>query len=227
MVRREPYRAGTFEKSGPNPSAIVRCAITASRSFGYGRFASIAVCTAAMTSPASEPVIVSDEYLHKALSVVRGFRAQNGTHRQPRDARDQPSALCLALAHPDMGKGRVGEHAIGNQPIARAAVPSGQVVPDDAKIIDRGMRELRAAGAFADRPDIGRGRLQLLVDADVTASVQLDAGLLEPDLGVVRKAPRRDQDVGTPDRPLTGSRAHGNADLLAGAAAHVEGLGRH
>ena len=43
MVRREPYRAGTFEKSGPNPSAIVRCAITASRSFGYGRFASIYV----------------------------------------------------------------------------------------------------------------------------------------------------------------------------------------
>ena len=27
-------RAGKFENSGPNPSAIVRCAITASRSFG-------------------------------------------------------------------------------------------------------------------------------------------------------------------------------------------------
>ena len=48
----EPYRAGTFEKSGPRPSAIVGCAITASRSLGYGRSASIAVCTAVMTSPA-------------------------------------------------------------------------------------------------------------------------------------------------------------------------------
>src|SRR5271156_4091433 len=42
-------RGGTFEKSGSRPSAIVGCAITASRSLEYGRSASIAVCTAAMT----------------------------------------------------------------------------------------------------------------------------------------------------------------------------------
>jgi hypothetical protein len=30
-VLREPYRAGTFEKSAPRPSAIVGCAIIASR----------------------------------------------------------------------------------------------------------------------------------------------------------------------------------------------------
>lgn len=89
-----------------------------------------------------------------------------------------------------------------------------------------GMRELRAAGAFTDRPDIGCGRLQPLVDADVTASVQLDAGLLEPDLGIVWKAPRGDEDIGASDCPLTGGRTHANADFLAGTAAHVERLCR-
>jgi len=51
-------RGGTFEKSEPSPSPIVGCARMASRSLGYGRPASIAVCTAAMTSPASAPIIV-------------------------------------------------------------------------------------------------------------------------------------------------------------------------
>ena len=31
LAEREPYRAGTFEKSAPRPSAIVGCAIIASR----------------------------------------------------------------------------------------------------------------------------------------------------------------------------------------------------
>src|SRR3989442_1389583 len=49
---------GTFDKSGPSPSAIVRCARTASRSLGYGSSASIAACTPATTSPAPGPSMV-------------------------------------------------------------------------------------------------------------------------------------------------------------------------
>src|SRR5580658_3098882 len=51
-------RGGTFASTNPSPSAIVKCAMTASRRTVYGSPASIAVCTAAMTSPASEPIIV-------------------------------------------------------------------------------------------------------------------------------------------------------------------------
>src|ERR1700732_364944 len=51
-------RGGTFEKRGPSPSAMVGCARTASRRFVYGRPARIAVCTTAMASPASAPIIV-------------------------------------------------------------------------------------------------------------------------------------------------------------------------
>jgi membrane protein DedA with SNARE-associated domain len=50
-----PHRGGTFAKRSPRPSAIVGCARMASRTFGYGRSARIAVCTAATTSPASAP----------------------------------------------------------------------------------------------------------------------------------------------------------------------------
>src|SRR5215471_12622860 len=46
-----------FSNSGPSPSAIVGCVRMASRSIGYGRPANIAVCTTAMTSPASTPII--------------------------------------------------------------------------------------------------------------------------------------------------------------------------
>ena len=126
-----------------------------------------------------------------------------------------------------MGEWRVREHAVRNQPIARAALPSGQIVPDDPKVVDGYVRELRAAGAFPDGPDIGRSRLQPLVDANVATTVQLNAGLLEPDPGGVRNAPRRDQDVAALDLLLAGGRAHGKADFLSGSAVHMEGLGRH
>jgi FixJ family two-component response regulator len=56
------------------------------------------------------------------------------------------------------------------------------------------MRELWAAGAFPDGPDLGRTRLQPLIDANVATTVHRHAGRLEPDPGGVRRAPRRDQD---------------------------------
>src|SRR5262249_49776674 len=51
--------------------------------------------------------------------------------------------------------------------------------------------------------------------------------LIEPDPGGVWNASRRDQDVAALDLLLTGGRAHGNADFLAGSALHIESLGRH
>src|SRR5882762_2824131 len=47
---------------------------------------------------------------------------------------------------------------------------------DYAEIVDADVRELRATGDFADRPDAGRGGLQPLVDLDVSAVGELNAG---------------------------------------------------
>ena len=135
-------------------------------------------------------------------------------------------ALRFALAQPDAGERRVGEHAVRNQPVPRGALPAGEIVPDDPKVVVGYMRELRAAATFAHGPDVGRGRFQPLVDANVTTAVQLDPGVLEPDPGGVWNAPRRDQNVAAIDLSLAGGRAHGEADLFSGSAVHIEGLGR-
>src|SRR5262249_53292311 len=110
---------------------------------------------------------------------------------------------------------RVGEHAVRHQPVARAARSAGQIISNDAKVIAGRMRELRAAGAVAHGPDVGRGGLQSVVDANVSAGVQLDAGLLEPDPVRVWNAPCRNQNITAFDVLLAGRCADGNADVLS------------
>jgi hypothetical protein len=74
-----------------------------------------------------------------------------------------------------MRERRIREHDIRNEPITRLAVPAGHVVPDDPEIIDRHVRELRTASAFADRPDAGGGRLQSLIDLKPRVSTAIPA----------------------------------------------------
>src|SRR5215468_12179682 len=169
----------------------------------------------------------TDKNLHKALRFVRRCRPAHRLHRQPCDARGYTLALRFKLAQSDVSEGRVREHAVRNQAIARVAVAAGEIVPDDAKVIRGCVRELRAAGAFADSPDVGRRRLQPLIDANVATSVQLDAGLFEPDAGGIGNASCRGQDIAALDLLLTRGRTHAKADLLSRSAVHTEGFGRH
>ncbi len=108
----------------------------------------------------------------------------------------------FGFGHADVGQLRVGEQAVRNEPAARGPVAAGQVVQDDAKIVLADVRELRAAGTFARRPDVRGAGLQPVVDADVAARIQLDAGLghVQP-VGVGRSAGRH-QDVGGFERSL-------------------------
>src|SRR5262249_12962168 len=101
----------------------------------------------------------------------------------------------FTLVQSHMRERRVGEHAVGHEPIARAAVSSGQVVADNAKVITGDVREVRAARAVPHRPDAGRSGLQPLVDANISASIQFDAALLESDCLRVRNAPGRNENV--------------------------------
>src|SRR5262249_14725297 len=135
-------------------------------------------------------------------------------------------ALGFALAEADAGKRRVGEHAVGDQPVARAAITAREVVAEDPEVVDRHMGGMRAAGAFADRPDTGRRWFQPLVDLDVSARIEGDAGLVEADAAGVRDATGRDEDVAAFDLLLAAGRVHREIDLFAGAAAHGKGLGR-
>ena len=87
------------------------------------------------------------------------------------------------------------------------------------------MGELWAAGAFAQRPHIWRTRLQSAIDANVTASVQFNAGLLKSNSSGVRNAPDRDQDVAAIDALLTGRGAHSKRYLVSRPPKYLKELG--
>src|SRR5258705_5892074 len=89
------------------------------------------------------------------------------------------------------------------------------------------MCELWAPGAFSDRPDTGRGRLEAIVDGDVATRVQLDAGHVQADRGGIGRASRRDQDVAAFDGPFTVRRAHDKADAISGPPLHLQRLRCH
>src|SRR6516225_3754341 len=71
------------------------------------------------------------------------------------------------------------------------------------------------------------GAVQPLIDANVPTSVQLDAGLFEPDAGGIGNASCRGQDIAALDLLLTGGRTHGKAELFSGSTLYIEGFGRH
>src|SRR6516164_7253316 len=98
-----------------------------------------------------------------------------------------------------MRERRISKHAIWDQSVARAAISSTQIIPNNPKIVLRHVRELRAAGAFPERPDFGRGCFEPLIDADVAATVHPHTGLLEADVGGVGNTTCRDQNVATMD----------------------------
>jgi hypothetical protein len=125
-------------------------------------------------------VAPTDKSLHEALCFVRRLCPQHSAHRQLRDAHGDALVLRFAFAQSHVGEWRVREQAVWNLPIARAALPSGQIVPDDSKVVDRYVRELWATGAFLHGPDTGRSRLQALIDANVATTIQLNTGLSSP-----------------------------------------------
>src|SRR6516165_5756967 len=87
------------------------------------------------------------------------------------------------LTQPYTGEWGISEHAIWNQPITRAAVSSCQIVTYDSKIVFGYVSKLRTAGAFPDCPYLWRTRFQPAVDANVTATIQLNASLLQSNSG--------------------------------------------
>src|SRR4029077_10294245 len=116
-------------------------------------------------------VVLINKSFHEALSLIGCLRPQRRVHRQPRDPSDDALAFRFAFAQPYTGKRRVSKHAIWNQPIARAAISSCQIVTHDTKIVFGYVRELWAAGAFPQGPDAWRTRLQPVIHANVAATV--------------------------------------------------------
>src|SRR6266853_5549791 len=100
-----------------------------------------------------------------------------------------------------------------------------QIVTNDAKIVFGYVRELWAAGAFSNGPDVRRTRLQPPIHANVTTTVQADPGLLKSNSGCIRNTPSRDQDVAAIDIPLSRGSAHDKGNLLSRLPTYLEEFG--
>src|SRR5262249_26433185 len=138
-------------------------------------------------------VAVANKGFHKALPLIGGLRPKYRIHRQPCNAGKHTSAFCFAFAKPDASERRIGEHAVWNQPIARGAISSREIVTYDSKIVFGYVRKLWTASAFPDGPYVWRACLQFAIDANVTAAVEFNAGLLKSDAGGIRNTSNRDQ----------------------------------
>ena len=89
-----------------------------------------------------------------------------------------------------MGQLRIREQAIGNEAAAGRAIATIEMTQDNAKVVLSDMRELGAAGTFAHGPHKGGGGLEPLIHPDVTAHIELNAGLRSVDsIGVGHARP--------------------------------------
>src|ERR1700682_3025382 len=122
----------------------------ASRSPVYARPASMALCTAAITSPAPEPSIVKPR--------IRSLRASMSAFMKPRVSpvvrarrtelmgrRATRRAIPRGLAPPQFG---IDEHAIGDQSIACRSRTPRQIIAHDSEVVVGDVGELRAPGTF-------------------------------------------------------------------------------
>ncbi len=86
------------------------------------------------------------------------------------------------------------------------------------------MGELWAAGRLANCPDVGRTRLQPVIDRDISAVVEHDTGEVEPDPIGVGGASGRDQEIAAFDGLIACQRPHLEADCVSGSALNTKNL---
>ena len=124
-------------------------------------------------------VAVANKSFHKTLPLIGRLGRKNRIHWQACNAGDDTLAFRFARAKPYASERGISEHAIWNQPIAGATISSCEIVTYDSKIVFGDVRELRTAGALTEGPYIWRTCLQSAIDANVTAPVQFNVGLLQ------------------------------------------------
>src|SRR5690606_6022433 len=98
----------------------------------------------------------------------------------------------------------IGEHAEGDESVARRPGAACQVVPNDPEVIERDVGELRATRTIAQRPDVGRSRLEALIHDDIAALIKLDSAETSVQFVCIRRPSCGDQEIGSLDRLLAG-----------------------
>src|ERR1700722_7192555 len=134
-------------------------------------------------------------------------------------------ALRVALGEAEARKRRIREHNMRNEPITGSTIPASHVVPHDSKIIDRDVRELRAASGFADRTDTGGGCPQPLVDLNEAARIECNSSFVEANARRIRDPANRRQQMTAFYRPFSRRCPNSHRNSLSIAATDAERFG--
>src|SRR5262245_22671706 len=102
----------------------------------------------------------------------------------------------------------IGEEHIRNDAAARRSTAALEIGEHDAEVIFASMCELKAPGALASGPNIGRCGLQSVVDADVAARIDFNSCSVEIESIRVRCSAGCNENVGGFQRSLTRPRTH-------------------
>src|ERR1700733_1132370 len=136
-----------------------------------------------------------DECLHEAACLGERDGAEVGGHWDLRQAIRDSVCLGFGFVEANSCQLGVGEDAEWDLTTCGDAIAAGEVVADDAKVIERDVGKFWGAGALADGPDAGRACLEPLVNFDVPVFGEFYARDFEAEARGVGRATSRDENI--------------------------------
>lgn len=132
-------------------------------------------------APSIFPVFLVDDGFQKAVGLFERMGAWNGSGGRRTTPGIDALFFCIVFTQSDAGQRRVDEDGIGERcaVFLNAVMVAEQVVPDDAIVVQRNVRELRAALDITDSPDVRVGRFQVRIDDDGTTGIGFEPGCAE------------------------------------------------
>src|SRR5262249_30829528 len=120
-----------------------------------------------------------DHHLDETVRLAALGRATDAGHRTLADEDTASARPRLRLGHTDATERWIDEEPVDRDAIGHASlVAIEEIRGDDLVVIVRGMRKRPAPIAVACRPHVRRARAELVVDADIAMSIELDAGAI-------------------------------------------------
>src|ERR1700730_11003796 len=154
---------------------------------------------------------VSDSVRARSTACMGSFATRYG----------RPAATASFSLSPTRAIFRIREKTERYQAIARISRATVKVSLDNAEVVLRDVRELRAACALAQSPDAGRGRFEAFVHLDVSTRVQGHAGLVQPDVLRIGNSANGDKDIAPFQKRRSRRGSKGHAHRTPGRAFYL------
>src|ERR1035438_4932211 len=145
-------------------------------------------------SEAEDAIVFAYQSFHEPACFRESTRAEIGGRGNFEQAIGDVLFLCFGLAQSDVCHLWISEQGEGNLSASGDAAAAGEVVTEDAEVVEGDVCELRTTGYFAVGPNAGCRGFELFVHLDVATVGQLDSCELEADAVGVRRPPCGDED---------------------------------